>query len=128
MTPQTAEFLAKAKKILKDAQIMLTVDLNDAAGRGAYLVAFHAAQAFVFEQTKKVSKSHNGLHSEFSRLTKDNPHVDIELRAFLTRSYNLKSIADYETGFDCTISPERASQAVEKAKLFLDHIAELISN
>jgi uncharacterized protein (UPF0332 family) len=127
MKPQTIDFLAKAQKLLNEADVMLKVALNDAAGRTAYLAAFHAAHAFVFEQTQKISKSHNGLHAEFARLTKNDARMNNDLRSFLSRSYNLKAIADYETGFDTEISSERATQAVEKAKLFVDHLTILIS-
>jgi len=40
--------------------MILAVHLNDAAGRTAYLAAFHAAQAFIFQRTGKVLKSHKG--------------------------------------------------------------------
>ncbi len=37
MTLQAAEFLEKAQHLLAEADIMLDVGLNDAAGRTAYL-------------------------------------------------------------------------------------------
>jgi len=48
VTPQAAGFLEKARHLLAEADIMLGVGLNDAAGRTAYLAGFHAAQAFIF--------------------------------------------------------------------------------
>ena len=50
MTPETAH-LAKAHRLLQEAEAMLTIRLNDAAGRTAYLAGFHAAQAFISEKT-----------------------------------------------------------------------------
>jgi len=94
VTPQSARFLEKARKLLVEADTMLKVGLNDAAGRTAYLAGYHVAQAFVFERLRKVSKTHNGVQSEFLRLTKDDSRVDPELRSFLSRTYNLKAIAD----------------------------------
>ena len=38
------------------------------------------------------------MQGEFARLVKDDPRFDMELRAFLPRTYNLKAIADYLTG------------------------------
>jgi hypothetical protein len=38
--------------------------------------------------------------------------VDTELRAFLGRAYNLKAIADYETGPGSVITPERVESAL----------------
>ncbi|HLJ63643.1 MAG TPA: HEPN domain-containing protein [Stellaceae bacterium] len=98
MTPQAAGFMEKARKLLTDAEIMLHAKLSDAAGRNVYLACFHAAQAFIFERVGKTFKSHNGVQTEFLRLTKGDPRIPGDLRTFLSRSYNLKSVADYETG------------------------------
>lgn len=97
---------------------MLGAGLNDAAGRTAYLAGSHAAQAFIFERDGRVFKTHRGVQAEFLRLTKDDPRVDRETRSFLSRSYNLKAIADYETGPGSEISAERAAAAVKDGKRF----------
>ena len=102
---------------------MLGVGLNDAAGRTAYLAGFHAAQALIFERIGRVLKTHRGVQTEFLRLTKDDPNLTGALRGFLSRSYNLKAIADYETGPGSEVSPERAGEAVQAAKQFVAHIA-----
>jgi uncharacterized protein (UPF0332 family) len=43
-------------------------------------------------------KTHRGVNTEWHRLVKDDTRIDDELRAFLGFAYNLKAIADYETG------------------------------
>lgn len=126
MTPQAIGFLAKAGKLLGDADIMLNVGLNEAAGRTAYLAGFHVAQALIFERLGKVLKTHNGVQAEFLHLTKGDPRVDGELRLFLSRTYNLKAIADYETGPDSEVSADRAKDAVVTGKRFVDHFGGLI--
>ena len=58
-------------------------------------------------------REHRGDHqkvtdasqAEFGRLTKDDPRFDLELRAFLGRTFNLKALADYETGPGSHVSP-----------------------
>ena len=85
---------------------MLSIALNDAAGRTAYLAGFHAAQAYISEKTGKTAKTPKGVQSELHRLTKDNPHFDADLRPFLSQTYNLKAVADYETGPEAEVSPE----------------------
>ncbi len=116
MKPQSAAFLEKSHELLEQAETMLRVDLHEAAGRTAYLAGFHAAQALIFERDDRVFKSHNGVRGEFGRLVKDDPRFDIELRAFLSRTYNLKTIADYESGPGSKISqaqpPKRSPSAV----------------
>ena len=91
-----------------NARISLSVNLTGDAGRSSYLAAFHAAQAFIFERTGKIAKSHKGVHTEFARLVKDRSELDRSLAASLQRAYNLKAVADYETGPDSDIAPERA--------------------
>ena len=88
---KSREFLAKSQDLL-DAHRW-----PDEAGRAAYLAGLHAAQALIFESTGKVIKRHKGVQREFGRLAKDDPHLDMDLRTFLGRAYNLKAIADYET-------------------------------
>ena len=122
MTPEASAFLAKARHLLAEADTMLGVGLNDAAGRTAYLADFHAAQALIFERVGRVFKSHRGVQSEFLRQTKDDPNLTVALRGFLSRTYNLKAIADYETGPGSDVSPQRASDAVRTGRQFVAHI------
>jgi uncharacterized protein (UPF0332 family) len=128
VSPQGARFLDKARQLLDQAETMLHVGLYEAAGRTAYLAGYHAAQAFIFERVGKVFKTHAGVHTEFLRLTKDDPRVDGELRTFLSRAYNLKAIADYETEPGSTVSAERATAAVEAGKRFVARFAGLVTN
>jgi len=101
-------------------------DRND-AGRNAYLAAFHAVQAFIFERTGRVAKTHQGVRVEFNRLAKGEMRVDRELRRFLPRAYNLKAVADYELGPESVVPLERAAAAIESAGRFVESIAELCS-
>src|SRR5467141_1747826 len=96
-------------------------------GAQAYLAGFHAAQALIFETSGRIYKSHSGVHGEFSRLVKDDPHVDDDLRAFLGRTYSLKAIADYETGPGSHVSAESARDAIATARRFIELIAGLLS-
>ena len=98
---------------------MLTTGLNDAAGRTAYLAGFHAVQAFISEQTGRAVKTHKGVHAELHRLPRDRPGFNAELRGFLSRTYDLKAAADYETGPASEVSREEALAAVAGAKHFV---------
>jgi uncharacterized protein (UPF0332 family) len=115
MKPQTSAFLDKSRELLGRAGTMLGVGLNEDAGRTAYLAGLHAAQALIFESTGKTIKRHSGVQREFARLVKDDPRFDMELRAFLPRTYNLKAIADYETGAGSQVSSEAARNAIQAA-------------
>lgn len=98
----------------------------DEAGRAACLAAFHAAQALIFERTGNVAKIYSGVRGQFGTLMKDDSRCDADLRSFLGRAYNLKAIADYETGPDSEISTERAVRAIQIASRFVDFVTELL--
>ena len=122
MKPQTGAFLDKSRELLDRAETMLGAGLNADAGRTAYLAGLHAAQALIFESTGKAIRRHSGVQREFARLVKDDPRYDMELRAFLPRTYNLKAIADYETGPGSQVSGESARDAVQTARRFVERV------
>jgi uncharacterized protein (UPF0332 family) len=68
LTPEAGYFLAKAGRLLLDAEVMLEAKLYDSAGRTAYLAAFHAAQALITERTGRSVKTHRGVHAQLHRL------------------------------------------------------------
>jgi uncharacterized protein (UPF0332 family) len=126
MKPQTSAFLEKSRELLGRADTMLGVGLNEDAGRTAYLAGLHAAHALIFETTGKAIKRHSGVQREFARLVKDDPRFDRELRAFLPRTYNLKAIADYETGPALQVSAEAARDAIQTARRLVERVAKRV--
>ena len=50
-----------------------------------------------------------------------------ETRPFLSQTYNLKAIADYETAPGSEVSAERATAALEFATRFVDHFEQVLS-
>jgi uncharacterized protein (UPF0332 family) len=127
MTPETAYFLDKARRVLIEADSILAINICEVAGRMAYLAGFHAAQAFISEQTGRSVKTHKGVHGELYRLTKNAVDFDAKLRTFLSESYDLKTIADYEIGPGAEVSPERTRIAVEQAKRFVAYFESKLS-
>ena len=126
MRPETGRYLDKARQSLAHARAILAIELGEDAGRAAYLGAFHAAQALIFERTGRAAKTHRGVHGQFLRLIADEPRIDPELRRFLSQGYKLKAIADYETGPDAVVPLEEAATAVETAERFISTIAGLL--
>ena len=126
MKSRTKAFLDKARALLDNAAAMLRIDLNEDAGRAAYLAAVHAAQALIFETTGEASRSHGGVQRQFAQLVKDDPRVDRELRTFLPNAYNLKAIADYQIGPGSHVSAETAREAIATARRFIQCVASLI--
>jgi uncharacterized protein (UPF0332 family) len=113
-------------RCLAGARSSLRFGLSNDAGRGAYLAASHAAQAFIFERTGKTAKTHQGVQSEFHRLAREEFRIERVLPPFLVQAYNLKAVADYETGPDSDIPPERSAAAIETAARFLHRMSGLI--
>jgi len=125
--PETEAYLEKARQCLSNAQANLGIKLANDAGRNAYLAVFHTAQALIFERTGKVTKTHRGVQSEFARLAKDDPSIDKSFPVFLTQAYNLKAVADYETGPDSVLPLDRAADAIENARRFVDSLSRILA-
>lgn len=126
MKPEVGSFLAKARKSLLEARAVIGINLTEAAGRASYFAAYHTAQALIFDRSGKVAKTHSGVRSEFSRLTKDDPAIDREFSVFLGRSYMFKVIADYEIETGGVLPRERIQEAIATAARFIDHITALV--
>jgi uncharacterized protein (UPF0332 family) len=124
--PESAAFLAKSRDFRDRAPTLLAAGFTDEAGRAAYFAGFHAAQAFIFERSGRSPKTHSGVQTEFARWAKREAAIDRELRAFLGRAFNLKSIADYATGSDSKVTPAQAEKAIAAAHRFVAAIERLI--
>ncbi len=48
--PEASYFLAKAPRLVDEADAVPAMKFDDAAGRTAYLAGFHAAQALISER------------------------------------------------------------------------------
>jgi len=55
--PEAERSLEKADQCLSTARAELDINLSSEAGRNAYLAAFHAARAFIFERNGKYQKA-----------------------------------------------------------------------
>jgi uncharacterized protein (UPF0332 family) len=119
MKPETAAFVAKSRELLQRAHTLLTQNFADDAGRAAYLAGFHAEQARLFEQFGRSPKTHSGLQTQFAKLARSEPAIDLELRAFLGRTCNLKATADHETDPGSNVTHAPATEAIDTAGRFV---------
>jgi uncharacterized protein (UPF0332 family) len=88
---------------------------------------FHAAEAYIFEQTGKIAKTHCGVRSEFARLARIEPRIGCNLVTFLGTAYQFKIRADYGVGSSATpIMPAEAVAAISMAARFIETIARLL--
>ncbi len=125
MTPEAADYLAKAREYLSKAGSLLdVVHYSDEAARAAYLAGFHAAQALVFERTARVAKSHRGLRTTVARL---DPRIDRSFTRFLARAYKSKEITDYGIGPQAVVTTAQAREMLGLATRFVDRMTEILS-
>lgn len=127
MKPETADYLAKARKDLSEARQIIQIGLASVAARSTYYAAFHAAEALIFERTGRVAKTHKGVRSEFARLTKDDPRLPQTVMAFLTQAYGYKAISDYSVDPDEVITMANDETAIISAGTFLDRFASMLA-
>lgn len=128
MKGETAAYLERARAILAEARAVAEIGVSRVAGREAYLAAFHAAEAYIFERSGKTSKTHRGVRALFNELARDDAGIPPECAEFLSDGFDLKSVADYGTGLITpTISPDDAAEALEKAERMIRTIAECLA-
>jgi uncharacterized protein (UPF0332 family)/predicted nucleotidyltransferase len=126
MSPEAALYMAKAHRLLGQAQANFDMDIPEQAGRIAYAAAFNAAQALIFERGGRVVKTHEGVRARFGLLTKNEQSIDSALRSFLENGFELKRIADYFEIGDRDVSSEEARDAISTATHFVDRVEALL--
>ena len=127
MTPEAADHIEKAHRCLMRARAILAVGICDVAAREAYLAAFHAAQALIAERVGRAAKTHRGVHVQFARLTKNEVRLDVELRQFLPKSYDMKATTDYGLDPGIGVASEQAVWAIDTADRFIRCVRALLS-
>ncbi len=126
MKEETADYL-KARATLSDARQIATLPLPHIAAREAYLAVLRAAEAYIFEQTSRIAKTHRGVRSEFARLAQTEPRIGRDVVVFLGTAYRFKARADYAVGVAAVpISAAEAANAINEAGRFIETIASLL--
>ena len=123
MKPETKRYLDKARSDLADAKRVAAIGLANIVARSTYFVAFHAAEAFIFERTGKAAKTHSGVRSEFARLAKATPEIGKAVAAFLAEAYKFKEISDYGLDQSDSVTIEDANGAIANAARFVAVVA-----
>ncbi len=127
MKPETAAYLATAHDHLREARVIVAIPLTRIAARSAYIAAFHAAQALVFERAGKVVKTHSGIRSEFSRIMLGATGTDAALGKVLSKGYGYKDLADYSTGPDRIVTAADAEAMIDDAARFVARVADILA-
>ncbi|MDO9707592.1 HEPN domain-containing protein [Paracraurococcus lichenis] len=128
MTPEAAKIMAKAADLLTRGRAMVAAGLGEDAGRSAYLAAFNAARALIWERTGRLVQTHRGVRSEFHRVMRGIILADANLLVFLSRAYAFKTRADYDTEPSPGITLDQAAAALAEAERFIAAIAALLDS
>jgi uncharacterized protein (UPF0332 family) len=78
------------------------------------------------KKTGRSTKTQSGVQAEFARLAKREPAIDAESRAFLGWAFNLKAIADYDTGAGSRVTLAQAAETIVAARRFVAAVEEVI--
>jgi uncharacterized protein (UPF0332 family) len=124
--PESEDYLDQAREDLDDAKKVIGIPLPKIAARCAYYAAFHAAEAFIYERTDRVAKTHSGVRSEFSRVLSETPGKEEFLTTFLARAYEFKEISDYGKG-KRSVTVADARDAINAAVRFVDRVVAMLS-
>jgi uncharacterized protein (UPF0332 family)/predicted nucleotidyltransferase len=112
-----------ARHRLNNARKALAAEIYDIAAREAYMAAFNAAQALIFDRRGTVPRTHRGTHSTFGEIMHDEKPAARDLSAFLAHAHKYKIAAD-DMHSDMT-AQEEASQVIGKAETLVLNVAEL---
>jgi uncharacterized protein (UPF0332 family) len=124
LTPEAAEYLAKARTLLAEVLNLRRDGYLEVAAREAYLAAFHAGQALIFERTGRIAKTHSGLRSRFAEIARHQPGIPKHLGRYLGRAYKVKETHDY--GPLRAITTAKADETIVQAQEFVELIAQIL--
>ncbi len=128
MKSEAADYLGKAHHCPAGARRIAAVEVPDVDAGEAHLAVYHAAEAYIFEQTGKTVKTHRGARSQLNRLAQHEPRIGSEFPTFLAEGYKFKTIVDYGIGSAIgAISAADATWAIDTAEHFIDTISQLLS-
>lgn len=121
MTPEA--YMAKAKRALNSARLLLVDKDHDGACNRAYYAMFDAAHAALVWSNAGVNpgetKTHSGLIGAFGRHLVKTGLLSADLGRLLNQVEHIRLLADYT---DEEISNDKAAWAVEQAEKFIQAI------
>lgn len=131
MKPEAGKHFEKAGRCLANGRAELAAaasrpELAEDAARNAYLAAFHAAKALIFERTGQARMKHGTVQKLFSQIAKSEGAMDTDVRRFLGNAYDFKRVADYDIEAGAPITLAEAGQALDEAERFVAAIRALV--
>ena len=116
MTPQQEGLLAKARRNLRSARVLLADGDFDSAVSRAYYSMFYVAEALLLSKGLAYSK-HSAVIAAFGREFAKTGELSAEFHAHLREAAEARNISDYQTVSH--ITEETALQHISRAKELL---------
>ena len=116
MNSEIAGLLAKARRAVTSAELLLNDGDFDAAVPRSYYAMFHAAEALLLAKGLSFSK-HSAVIAAFGKELAKTGTVDAKFHAFLIDAQEARNISDYQTVTHLT--EEGARLQLQRAEEFL---------
>lgn len=111
--------IARAKKYLESADVLMVHGDFDSAASRVYYAMYYAVQAVLLTKGLTVS-SHRGLFAVFGEHFVKSGVFPRQMGKELSRAFEKRQLGDYEHGF--IITQDEASDLIERSSEFIDRI------
>ena len=118
MTESHFEHLAKAKRLLRQAQNLNAADSPESVIHLSYYAMFHAATAVLLRHRDKAALTHSGLIGAFGQFAKNRGENARQHGRALNRAEDLRLQADYGVSYQDLA--EAGAKVREEARAFID--------
>ncbi len=129
MTPEAAALakhrLARARELLRDADLLATRDARESAVNRYYYAAFHAARALLATSGLDASK-HSGIIALFQRHFVKTGLISPDVARALSHTFEKRLNSDYADFAETT--PEELERVKRDARRFVDVSADLLES
>ena len=116
MTAQQAGLLAKARRSIRSARLLLTDGDYDTAVSRAYYAMFYVAEALLLARGLAFSK-HSAVIGAFGKEFARTGAVPAEFHVYLIEAAGERNISDYQVV--SRLTPDAASQHIDRAERLL---------
>jgi len=116
LTPEQAGLLAKARRSIRSARLLLVDGDSDAAISRAYYAMFYVAEAFLL--SKGLTSKHSAVIAAFGKEFAKTGAVPAEYHTYLADALDARNIGDYRTVSHLT--EERTLKHISQAERFLE--------
>ncbi len=124
MSDHHDEHIAKAGRLLQQAQAVDANDAPESIVHLSYYAMFHAATAVLIKHRDESSRTHVGLIGAFGRFVKDRGETARGHGRALNRAEDLRLQADYGVSYNDL--SESAENILNDARVFIDYCEKVV--